>query len=369
MPLSKIQDIGNQVVPNLGPNRNVIINGAMNVSQRATSATGLGSSDPSYQTLDRFRMNIGGTSAGRFTMAQDSSAPEGFANSLKLSCTTADTSIAADELLSLQQRIEGQNLQMFAKGTTSAKPYAVSFYVKGNASATYTCELEDGDNSRRVAKEFSVTTDWARVELSFPKDTTGAFDDDNALSLSLNIFLHGGSNFTSGTFSSNTWESISNTTRLSDSQTSFFDSTDRTFFITGVQLEPISVTEFEHEPFERTLDKCYKYFQSHISGDLYTGFAVGTGQTTGRIRSEGYQYFTTMRSAPSLTVSDAGHFSMRTATNSVIGEASSISLSRPGTQFTSILFDRSSGGITAGSTNAIVADGTASATLNFDSEL
>jgi len=255
--------IGNINAGGGGVNRNVIINGAMNVAQRATSATGLGSSDPSYQTLDRFRMNIGGTSAGRFTMAQDSSAPEGFANSLKLSCTTADTSIAADELLSLQQRIEGQNLQMFAKGTTSAKPYAVSFYVKGNASATYTCELEDGDNSRRVAKEFSVTTDWARVELSFPKDTTGAFDDDNALSLSLNIFLHGGSNFTSGTFSANTWESISNTTRLSDSQTSFFDSTDRTFFITGVQLEVgQNPTSFEHEPFERTLAKCQRYFMT-----------------------------------------------------------------------------------------------------------
>ena len=254
--------IGNINAGGGGVNRNVIINGAMNVAQRSTSETGLGGSDPSYQTLDRFRMNIGGTSAGRFTMAQDSSAPEGFANSLKLSCTTDDTSIAADELLSLQQRIEGQNLQMFAKGTTSAKPYAVSFYVKGNASATYTCELEDGDNSRRVAKEFSVTTDWTRVELSFPADTTGAFDDDNALSLSLNIFLHGGNNFTSGTFSANTWESISNTTRLSDSQTSFFDSTDRTFFITGVQLEVgQNPTEFEHEPFERTLTKCQRYYQ------------------------------------------------------------------------------------------------------------
>ena len=267
--------IGNINAGGGGVNRNVIINGAMNVAQRATSATGLGSSDPSYQTLDRFRMNIGGTSAGRFTMAQDSSAPEGFANSLKLSCTTADTSIAADELLSLQQRIEGQNLQMFAKGTTSAKPYAVSFYVKGNASATYTCELEDGDNSRRVAKEFSVTTDWARVELSFPKDTTGAFDDDNALSLSLNIFLHGGSNFTSGTFSANTWESISNTTRLSDSQTSFFDSTDRTFFITGVQLEVgQNPTSFEHEPFERTLAKCQRYFYQWVDG---AGQNMGTG--------------------------------------------------------------------------------------------
>ena len=288
--------IGNINAGGGGVNRNVIINGAMNVAQRATSTTGLGSSDPSYQTLDRFRMNIGGTSAGRFTMAQDSSAPEGFAKSLKLSCTTADTSIAADELLSLQQRIEGQNLQMFAKGTTSAKPYAVSFYVKGNASATYTCELEDGDNSRRVAKEFSVTTDWARVELSFPKDTTGAFDDDNALSLSLNIFLHGGSNFTSGTFSANTWESISNTTRLSDSQTSFFDSTARTFFITGVQLEVgQNPTSFEHEPFERTLSMCQRYFEKEIPtwGTSRSGDNV--------IHSSGY-FYVKKRASPTMTL-------------------------------------------------------------------
>jgi len=293
--------IGNINAGGGGVNRNIVINGAMNVSQRATSATGLGSSDPSYQTLDRFRMNIGGTSAGRFTMAQDSSAPEGFANSLKLSCTTADTSIAADELLSLQQRIEGQNLQMFAKGTTSAKPYAVSFYVKGNASATYTCELEDGDNSRRVAKEFSVTTDWARVELSFPKDTTGAFDDDNALSLSLNIFLHGGSNFTSGTFSANTWESISNTTRLSDSQTSFFDSTSRTFFITGVQLEVgQNPTTFEHEPFERTLEKCQRYYYQLVDG---TGQHIGLGgYYNPGLLMVGIEFPVIMRASPTLSM-------------------------------------------------------------------
>jgi hypothetical protein len=285
----------------------------MNVSQRATSATGLGSSDPSYQTLDRFRMNIGGTSAGRFTMAQDSSAPEGFANSLKLSCTTADTSIAADELLSLQQRIEGQNLQMFAKGTTSAKPYAVSFYVKGNASATYTCELEDGDNSRRVAKEFSVTTDWTRVELSFPKDTTGAFDDDNALSLSLNIFLHGGSNFTSGTFSANTWESISNTTRLSDSQTSFFDSTDRTFFITGVQLEVgQNATEFEHEPFETTLHKCSRYFQQVTTGENNGPIALGTAYSSSQL-SVPIPLRPEMRATPTIDIDTGSNFYRLTA--------------------------------------------------------
>ena len=98
MPLSKIQDIGNQVVPNLGP-RNVIINGAMNVAQRGTSSTGLGGNADSYHTVDRFKLGAEGTTAGRLTMTQDSSAPEGFANSLKLACTTADTSIGSAELL------------------------------------------------------------------------------------------------------------------------------------------------------------------------------------------------------------------------------------------------------------------------------
>ena len=129
--------IGNINAGGGGVNRNVIINGAMNVAQRATSATSKGDAD-GYFTCDRWNIDVGvsgDASAGRFTMSQDSSAPSGFANSLKLACTTADTSIASGERLQLQHKIEGQNLQAFAKGTSDAKPFAVSFYVKGNASA------------------------------------------------------------------------------------------------------------------------------------------------------------------------------------------------------------------------------------------
>ena len=191
--------IGNINAGGGGVNRNVIINGAMNVAQRGTSSTGLGAEADTIPTCDRWYHSAGNT-AGRFTMTQDSSAPSGFANSLKLACTTADTSIAAAEYFLLRQKLEGQNVQMFAKGTADAKPYAVSFYVKGNASATYVAELMDNDNSNRhVNKTFSVTTDWTRVELSLPADTTGAFDDDNAISLVFSKWLHAGSNFTSGT--------------------------------------------------------------------------------------------------------------------------------------------------------------------------
>jgi hypothetical protein len=260
------------------------------VAQRSTSVTGLGANTTAatrYQTIDRFGIDVEGTTAGRYTMTQDSSAPSGFANSLKLDCTTADGSIASGEAMVLSQLIEGQNVQAFAKGTSDAKPFAVSFYVKGNASATYVCELFDGDNSRHVAKTFSVTTDWTRVELSFPADTTGAFGDDNAASLYLQIWLHAGNTFTSGTLPA-TWASKSNANRAAGIS-SFFDDVARTFFITGVQLEVgQNPTEFEHEPFDVTLRKCQRYY-AHTYGygntvgaafdQSYNGmiYLIGTG--------------------------------------------------------------------------------------------
>ena len=67
---------------------------------------------------------------GRVTISQDSDAPQGFGNSTKLACTTADTSIASSELFIFQQRIEGQNVQQFAKELLEQKPITVSFYVK-----------------------------------------------------------------------------------------------------------------------------------------------------------------------------------------------------------------------------------------------
>jgi len=283
-----------------GVGRNVLVNGAMNVAQRATSATGLGGNADSYHTIDRFKLGAEGTTAGRLTMTQDSSGPSGFANSLKLACTTADTSIGSGELLVLSQIIEGQDLQRFAKGTSDAKPFAVSFYVKGNASATYVCELFDGDNSRHVCKTFSVTTDWTRVELSFPADTTGAFGDDNGASLYLQIFLHAGSSFNSGTLPA-TWASKTNANRAAGGG-SFFDSTARTFFITGIQLEETSVTDFEHRTFGDELARCQRYtYVVKGDDDDHTGY-IGYSESTANARF-GVLHPVPMRAAPALTFS------------------------------------------------------------------
>ena len=246
----------------IGGRRNIVINGAMKVAQRGTSETGVGAAD-GFFTCDRWGVYQGGTD-GRLTMTQDSSGPSGFANSLKLDCTTADTSIAAGEYFAIYQRFEGQDVQQIKKGTSDAENITVSFYVKGNASATYAVELFDNDNTRQASQLFSVTTDWTRVVKTFTADTTGAFDDDNAQSLQLNFWIHAGSNLTSGTLNQ-TFDSNTNANRAVGIS-SFFDSTDRTFFITGVQLEVGSqATPFEHRSFGEELQLCKRYY-NELSG-------------------------------------------------------------------------------------------------------
>jgi len=101
--------------------KNLWINGACNVAQRSTSVTGLGDGNEGYVTVDRMRESGSTASAGRYTSKQTAITDlPGFANCFHVNCTTADTSIAAGELLFFGTRLEGQNLQQLAKGTSSA---------------------------------------------------------------------------------------------------------------------------------------------------------------------------------------------------------------------------------------------------------
>ena len=244
----------------IGGRRNMIINGGMNVFQRSTSATDLGASS-GYFSADRFK--IFSSTSGRVTMSQSSDTPNGFGNSLKIDVTTADTSIASDELFILSYAMEGQDAQMIKKGTSEAESLTMSFYAKANASANYVVEMYDQDNTRNNTQAFTVTDSWQRFSFTFAPDTTGALDDDNALSFyPIQIWLHGGSNYSSGTFASNTWGSVTNANRYAGSRTSIFDSTDREFYVTGVQVEVGSqATPFEHRSFGEELSLCQRYYQ------------------------------------------------------------------------------------------------------------
>ena len=288
--------------------KNIVINGAMNVCQRATSVSGLGDvSNSGYHVQDRFDMVF--STSGRFTVSQDSDAPAGFSSAMKLACTTADTSIGADEFGLISYQIEGQDLQHLHKGTSSAKELTLSFYAKANASKTYVVEMRDYDNSRIMSKAFTVGTSYSRIELTFPADTTGELDNDNARSFAINIFIHAGSTYSSGTLGT-TWAASVTANRAAGVE-SFFSSTDNTFFITGIQLEVGSVaTEFEHRTFAEDLQLCQRYFIRYPSlADASTAVYLALGM----VHNSAIAYFpltlpVPMRTEPDLSISGTADF-------------------------------------------------------------
>ena len=244
-----------------GGSKHVIINGAMMLSQRQTSSSNVGN----QYVLDRFavyKQNTGST----YTCSQNSVTDlAGFNNSLKMDCTTADTSLASNEEVYISYKAEGQDLQRFQKGHATALGFTLSFYVKTNKTGVYTVSMFDRDNTRKVNGSYTVAdANWNRYTINFPADTTGKFDDDNASSLEIFFKLVAGSDTNTGTLKT-TW-GASTDAGSATGQVNFADSTSNDWEITGIQLEANdNATDFEYENYGTTLAKCKRYFQKMLN--------------------------------------------------------------------------------------------------------
>lgn len=288
--------------------RNVIVNGGMNVSSRGTSFVGIGNA----YSLDRFAWYAQNTGSG-WTLSQSSVTDlAGFANALKVDCTTADTSTASNEQAYVSYKAEGQDLQRFQKGHATALGFTLSFYVKTNKSGVYTVKMYDRDNNRDVSGSYTVAdANWNRYTISFPADTTGKFDDDNASSLEIFFNLVAGSDTTGGTLNT-AWRTNSDASSASG-QVNFADSTSNNWEITGIQLEAGSQSSpFEHEHHSVTLAKCQRYyFQSPSFGTSAAGTSADVIQYHGSLLKNASRWHwlpqefpVVMRIAPTVTTHD-----------------------------------------------------------------
>ena len=285
-------------------NRNMMINGAMQVSQRSTSVASITSTG--YQTLDRFNFLV--ESLGTWTMSQDTDVPTGygFAKSLKIDCTTADGSPAAADRLFVRQTLEGQDLQRMKKGTSNAESVTLSFWVKATKTGTHIINLFDNDNRRYIAQAYTVSSSntWEHKSLTFAGDTNSGFDNDNAGSLQIVWWLGSGTNSTSGTLQTS-WGSATAANRAVG-QVNTGDSTDNNWAITGVQFEVGEVaTPFEHRTVADDLALCQRYYsQSYVHGT-----AAGTSVNSflqEKVEAQQFAFFklfypVAMRAAPTLT--------------------------------------------------------------------
>ena len=252
----------------IGGRRNIVINGAMNVAQRSTSASGKGA-DAGYFTVYRMYYFENGTTDVRFTQSQSTDVPtgEGFAKSLKFDCTTADTSLASDNQLTLKYRIEGQDIQQLKWGTSSAEKITLSFYIKSTKTGTFIVELSR--ESRKISQAYTVSSSdtWEKKTLTFDGDTGGSVvTNDSSNRLEINYYMGVGTNYSSGTLDT-AWTGGTNANRAVG-QVNAFDNTSNNILFTGIQLEVGSqATPFEHRSFGEELALCQRYFNKTFPQD------------------------------------------------------------------------------------------------------
>ena len=343
--------------------RNRIINGDMRIDQRNAGAS-VTMPSAAY-TLDRWRCDE--NTGGAATVQQVSDAPSGFNRSLRVTTTSTDTSLTGSEYMAVNQFIEGFNVADLGFGTSSAQTVTISFWVKSSLTGTFAAAIDNEAGSRAYVFNYAISSadTWEQKSVTIPGDTTGSWGTTTGRGIGLRFALGSGSDY-QGTVGA--WQSAF--VFSSSGAVSVIGTLSATWYITGVQLEAGSVaTPFERRPYGTELMLCQRYFFKWEPGN---GNVIGTFQAYSATAVLGtFCYLPVqMRTAPTVTFSDASHFRAMNASGVAANTFSSLP---SGMQNTVISISTASGwagtsGLSAGNATQISA-ANASCAISAASEL
>lgn len=265
-------------------NRNLIINGAMEVWQRGTSFAVNG-----YHA-DRWSADA--SNASNFSYDQSTSAPDGFKYSTKIQTTTA---FSATSYQFYRYNIEGQDLVQLQLGASGAEKITLSFWVRASQTGNYSIAFTNSANNYAYPTTYTINAanTWEHKTITLDGATAGTWLTTNGVGLRIKWDLGSGGTFDSTT---DTWVAADKAT-VSGS-VKLGATVNANLYLTGVQLEvgPQS-TPFEHEPYETTLRKCQRYY-AKIEGPIH-GYACWSYSN---VASTHFSLPEKMRTIPSVTL-------------------------------------------------------------------
>ena len=328
--------------------KNRIINGAMQIDQRNTATTAVTVNALAvFYGVDRFR-GVGQGSSGVFTMQQVNDAPTGFKKSLKVTVTTADSSISSSDRYFVQQSIEGNNVSDLAFGTASSATVTISFWVKSSLTGTFGgCLQNDGpDRSYPFSYTINQANTWEKETITIIGDTTGTWATDNSAWGRLTWALGTGStnSSTAGSWQTGNFEGVTG-------QVQTISNLNATWQITGVQLERgTTASSFEYRSYGTELALCQRYYYrlKQPSG-TNSGVAAGVAYTTTNVYGQ-VNFPVEMRTNPTALEQNGTAADYDTLTNGNLNVCTLVPSFENATVTTSLLLWRySSATVTVGS--------------------
>jgi hypothetical protein len=251
---------------------------------------------------------------GTMTSAQVTTggiAPSGSPMRLAVACTVIDASLAAAQLASLEQRLEGLNVADLEWGTASAKSIVVRFVVKTSLAGTYGFSVCNGAGNRSYVQTFTVAAGEVNTDktLTFvvPGDTTGTWAKDTTTGLIVRICLASGSTFTTA---STGWQA-GNFLGITGSQVNFMSSAaGSAFYLADAGLyEGTAAPPFEVPSYQEELRRCQRYWENG------TFHVIGAGYAANSVIANRVSFKNTKRATPTVAIS----VSFRTGINASEG--------------------------------------------------
>ena len=298
-------------------NRNLIINGAMQVAQRGTSNTAGGDG---YFTVDRmYYYNAGIDNDVTKAQADIASGTTpyslGFRKSFKLTNGNQSGGAASGDEILIRQNIEAQDIANSGWNYTSSSSFiTLQYWIKSSVSQNFYVNLMsiDGTQQNYVTETGTLTADtWTKVTKTIPGNSNLQFDNNNEKGMFIQWNVFRGTSAT-GTRPLNAWAAYSSSSRVPDMTSTWYTTNDATFEITGVQLEVGSVaTDFEHRSFAQELALCQRYYYVIADGSdradqhIGNGFGWSSSQVECAIR-----FPVVMRGNPSLLLSTGTNYYM-----------------------------------------------------------
>ena len=279
-------------------NRNKVINGQMIVNQRASSYTATGEE----YTLDRFNHRTGSSFTFDTTTTQDTSAPDGFTKSLKITPDSTQTPSGSHNGM-IATLLEADNLIGFASGTSSAKKFVLSFYAKsasqnnGHQYSVQLSKLTSGGTYYHQTRSFTVTSSWQRFTVAFSADTSNNITTGSGEGIRILWHLAAGSDDIASAVTS--WTS-GDVNAAVTGQSNFMDNTSNEFYLTGVQLEASDsdvATDFEHRSYQDEYLRCTRYFYHANNQHFFIGRGNGSTAVVTFLETQ-----VPLRNTPSVTL-------------------------------------------------------------------
>jgi hypothetical protein len=297
---------------------NLIINGAMNVAQRGTSAV-TATTTAAYLTVDRFKTDIDGSDGGDFSHAQSTDVPsgQGFQYSSKFTTVTqASQPTSEGNRHQLYSLLEEQDAFHLEWGTSNAKTCTLSFWVKGSVTGTYGFIFghygSGGTYFYYTNYTINSANTWEKKTITVAGPTSGGNNSGgNNFGLRVEWILGVGSDAETGTL--NEW-TTSSTMRTAANTVYLPENSGATLYLTGVQLEAGSTASpFAHENYGDTLRKCQRYFQRIQPDNAYQMLASGFSTST--TNAALFLSYTDKRTVPAVDFTAGSTFAINKGTD------------------------------------------------------